>query len=189
MTTVMYTMINTPVTFNSDRNDRENTCHCDNVINRDPNLAEKFAEWPGIFHLCVSKEEYFFVLCRCLSMRETYAQNGIPTSPTSRSAIAIERRKLFDGVKRCESLQKANKTTRLPPTVNKIIKMIAKQTERNSIVCHENDIINYVCQKIVYSKIVRKMFFFFSSCKLHLHLKQHETMSFDEKRCIHYILY
>jgi len=61
--------------------------------------------------------------------------------PTRRSAIAIDKRKLFDGVKRCESLQKANKTTRLPPTVNRIIRIIPTQTDKNSIVLHGNDII------------------------------------------------
>jgi len=70
-------------------------------------------------------------------------------NPTRRSAIAIDRRKLFDGVKRCESLQNANRTTRFPPTVNKIIKLIPKHTDRNSIVRHGNDIIYYQYRQIL----------------------------------------
>ena len=47
----------------------------------------------------------------------------------------MDKIKLFDGVKRCESLQKANKTTRLPPTVNRMIRIIPKPTDNDSIPC------------------------------------------------------
>ncbi len=53
----------------------------------------------------------------------------------------MDKRKLFDGVKRWESLQKANRTTRFPPTVNKIIRIIPKPTDSDSNVLNENDIV------------------------------------------------
>jgi hypothetical protein len=56
----------------------------------------------------------------------------------------MDKRKLFDGVKRCESLQKANKTTRLPPIVNRMIRIIPKPTDSDSIDCHENDIVRRI---------------------------------------------
>ena len=68
----------------------------------------------------------------------------MPIRPTRRSAIAMDKRKLFDGVNRCESLKKANKTTRLPPTVNNIIKIIPKQTDTSSIVLHGDDIVSSI---------------------------------------------
>lgn len=62
--------------------------------------------------------------------------------PTSRSAIAMDRRKLFDGVRRCGSLQNANRTTRLPPIVKRIMRIMPKATETDSIVFHESDIVD-----------------------------------------------
>lgn len=86
---------------------------------------------------------------------KTYEWNGIQMRPTRRSAIAIDKRKLLDGVRRCGSLQKANRTTRLPATVNRMIRIIPKPTENDSIVRHGNDIIDLIYQYLVRIIILR----------------------------------
>ena len=52
---IMDTMIDAPVAFDGDGNDRQDTCHRHNIIDRNPDLAEDFAERPERFQLSIAR--------------------------------------------------------------------------------------------------------------------------------------